>query len=371
MKKTKKRYIVLVAGLIGVLAGCQKIPQDVLENSGEINLGKNETVADMSEEANQNSQETGVTERAKADSQETGVSERKKQGSQETDIPEHATLSYEGDGYTLNMDCDVIYAQSSVLTGTLKETPISLKAATTVLNPNETWTEQDGNYYVFKPESERTEDTIDYLYGITVNENTGKGMNYSENTGNYADGTNCKSQDEWTEEMKNYRDECVRYAQNVLSDLDLNYMVSGEELWCTEGEPLSMTLELVLKIHDVPAFDFTGFRPEGILNVAGSMNLKPDQMGGMWIPANYTVATSEDASLMPWEDVLTCLKTQVEQGETRQMLKDIQISKIQLEYLVHDDLTYVPVWTFYNTANDLETPMTCINACTGEVEFEW
>ena len=40
MKKMKKRYIVLVAGLIGILAGCQKIPQDVLENSGEINPEK-------------------------------------------------------------------------------------------------------------------------------------------------------------------------------------------------------------------------------------------------------------------------------------------------------------------------------------------
>ena len=371
MKKMKKRYIVLVAGLIGILAGCQKIPQDVLENSGEINPEKNETVADMAEEVNQNLQGAGVSEEAKQDSQKTGVSEEAKQGLQETDIPEHATLSYEGDGYTLNIDCDVIFAQSSVMTGTLKETPISLQVATTVLNPNETWTEQDGNYYVLKPESERMEGTIDYLYGITVNENTGKGINYSEYTGNYADGKNHKSQDEWTEEMQNYRDECVQYAKNVLSGLDLNYLVSGEELYCTEGDPLSMMLELALKIHDVPAFDFTGFRPEGILNVAGQMNLKPDQIGGIYIPANYTVATSEDASLMPWEDVLACLKTQVEQGKTRQMLKDIQISKIQLEYLVHDDLTYVPVWTFYNTANDLETPMTCINACTGEVEFEW
>ncbi len=195
----KKRYIVLVAGLIGILAGCQKIPQDVLENSGEINHGKNETVTDMAEEVNQNLQGAGVTEEAKQDSQKTGVSEEAKQGLQETDIPEHATLSYEGDGYTLNIDCDVIFAQSSVMTGTLKETPISLQVATTVLNPNETWTEQDGNYYVFKPESERMEGTIDYLYGITVNENTGKGINYSEYTGNYADGKNYKSLDEWTE----------------------------------------------------------------------------------------------------------------------------------------------------------------------------
>ncbi len=50
-----------------------------------------------------------------------------------------------------------------------------------------------------------------------------------------------------TEEMQNYRDECVQYAKNVLSGLDLNYLVSGEELYCTEGDPLSMMLELALK----------------------------------------------------------------------------------------------------------------------------
>ncbi len=101
------------------------------------------------------------------------------------------------------------------------------------------------------------------------------------------------------------------------------------------------------------------------------MNLNPDQIGGIYIPANYAVATSEDASLMPWEDVLAFGKHRLNRASHTRGLQDIQISKIQLEYLVHDDLTYVPVWTFYNTANDLETPMTCINACTGEVEFEW
>lgn len=341
----KKRYIILAAGIVGILAGCQKIPQNVSESSDEINSQENEVAVAMSEEANQSLQEINV--------------------------PKHATLSYEGDGYTLNIDCDVIFSQSSVMTGTLKEEPISLQAATSVLNPNETWTEQDGNYYVFKPESERTEGTVDYLYGIRSVEGTGKGIYYTEFVENFKGGTNYIDQDAWTDEMQNYRDECVKYAQNVLVDLDLNYMISGEELWCTESKPQDMILDLVLKIQDVPTFDFSGFRAEGILNVSGQMNLKPNQIGTLIIPANYTVATTEDVSLMKWEDIITSLETQVAQGKTCEILNDIQISKIQLEYLVHDDLTYVPVWTFYNTANDLETPMTCINACTGEVEFEW
>lgn len=45
---------------------------------------------------------------------------------------------------------------------------------------------------------------------------------------------------------------------------------------------------------------------------------------------------------------------------------------MKLEYLVKNDLTFVPVWSFYGEiAENIEKPLLCLNASSGKVEFQW
>lgn len=55
------------------------------------------------------------------------------------------------------------------------------------------------------------------------------------------------------------------------------------------------------------------------------------------------------------------------------MINEFNISNIQLEYWVYEnDLSYVPVWTFYMSQDGLdEAPICCINASTGVVLYQW
>lgn len=344
-----RKVIVLASVVIMAVSiiACQKTPENISENENGVKIENKETLS---------------------------IETNEKKLSEDLQIPTHIQTSFEGIDYLVTIDCDVKTSESEVTTGRLKPFDIPLESVRDVVNPNAEWIARDGGYYVLLPESEMSEDNVDYL--IRLEKDTDGYIDYdNRNTVVFPPMAEIVRVSEQTDEMRSYSEQCKSYANTLLKQLNLNCEVK-DGIFCALNDQWYMMYYLMFKIDNVPIFDYLYMSSGGVTayetaNIWGEIEVTNTQTGKLTFNENYEVKSRQVEHLIQWDTVMDCFKSAIENGITKYKMNDICVSKIQMEYYVLDDWSYVPVWTFYIPwAND-EHPIVSINACTGDVMYDW
>lgn len=333
---------------IFIVTSCQKTPDHITENGNGIKLAEKETVIVL-------------------DSNNTLESDDM------SEIPERLQLSEEFDDYSVNIDSDITRPKTELTSGQISAESVSLELVRDVLNPDADWDERDGAYYIMVPESERQPDTSEYLFSLSYGEDIENQIlydsyGYSEDFPADAETLN---ESDWTDEQRFYFEECQNYVYELLGKMSLSYQIIDYNLEGTK-ETWYSSFGLAFSIDGIPTCNISNSKAENIKNIHGSMSVNTDTVNGFYINGNYGATSNGTVEMLPWEDILKTFMAGIGESNAGRLLQEINITKIQIEYLVYDDCRYVPVWTFYNTIEGVDcTPIMCINAETGSIEYAW
>lgn len=345
----KSLFMACLMSVVLDLCSCQNTPQYISENKDGIKFETKETL---------NISESEVSN--------TLVEQK---------FPEHIQTSYEGTDYLVTIDCDLNVPKSAVTTGELTPSNIPLEEIRNLLNPDADWTKRDHGYYVLLPENRRSNDSVDY--SIRLEYDSDGYIDYDIGyTTEFPSGSTFIKESELTEKMKLFSSQCKTYANEILSQLRLNCKAEQGSFWCYEDH-WYISYPLVFMIDEIPIFD-SGHITSGSPSVAyksakigGSITVTDSETGSLYFTGNFNAKSSQEASLLNWNCIMEIFTSSIEDGNTKYKINEFNITNIQLEYYVTEDWNYVPVWTFYIAWADDVQPVICINACTGEVMFEW
>lgn len=345
-----KRIVALVLMFtIMMLSACQKTPEKVTENENGIKISdEKETYLNLESET------TMTTEAFEA--------------------PDHISETYTEEDYTVNIESDIVLQTAAVTSGQLASEEISLETMKDVLNPNAEWILRDGVYYVLRPESEQQEDQVDYSTYLMKNQDIENQVTYDVKfTQDFPTTADFIEKSLWTEEQSRFYEEAKQYAENILQTLGYTYVIESGELWGKDTQWYA-SFGLVYALDGIPLCDLSSMGVDNVKSVSGQMSATTDQVGGLILDGDYSVAESTPVELLSLDSIIKCFVGSVGQGNAGKLLGNVNITKIQLEYWVNNDLSYVPVWTFYDTqeeAGGFEVPITCIQASTGEIMYQW
>ena len=344
-----KRIIALMLMFTIMLSACQKTPEKVTENENGVKISdEKETYLNLESET------TMTTEAFEA--------------------PDHISETYTEEDYTVNIESDVVLPTTAVTSGQLVSEEVSLETMKDVLNPYAEWVVRDGVYYVLRPESEQQEDQVDYSVYLMKDQDIENQVTYDVMfTQDFPVDADFIEKNLWTEEQNYFYEEAKQYAENILQTLGYTYVIESGELWGKDTHWYA-SFSLVYTLDGIPLCDLSSMGVDNVKSVSGQMSATTDQVGGLVLNGDYSVAESMPVELLSLDSIVKCFVGAVGQGNAGKLLGNVNITKIQLEYWVNSDLSYVPVWTFYNTQEEmgeLEVPITCIQASTGEIMYQW
>ena len=348
-----RKFILVAVGLIGTvgLTACQKTPTNVTENENGIKTENKETVSVL-------------------ETQDLNML-------RDFRVPEHLQMLFEGVDYQVSIDCDVKESSSEIFTGQLSATDVSLEKIRDTLNPDAEWIKRDDGYYVLLPENVQKEDGVDYTIQLrtSIEGNTEYTLYDIGNTEDFPVDAEVINESNQTDQMKLYSENCKNYANSMLKDLDLKCEVADEMFLAYENQ-WYVKYQLRFMIDDIPVFNHSYVSSQyctayNMADIYGEVNVTDTQVGKLYFTGNYNIVSKQAANLLDWDKILELFKYAIENGNTKSKMNDINVTNIQLEYYVLDDWSYVPVWTFYIDWADDVQPIVSINACTGEVVYDW
>ena len=344
-----KKIAVLALTAAVMLSACQKTPEKVKENENGVKISDEvETVLNLESE-------TTIT-------------------SEKFEVPDHISETYTEEDYSVNIESDIVLPTTSVTSGDLTAEEISLEKMKDVLNPNADWVKRERGYYVLLPEAQQSTENVDYSICLENSAEIEGQVKYDIGyTDDFPAAAEYIEKSLWTDEQASFYEQAKSYAESILQALGYSYSITGGELYGTQDN-MYASYSFCYGIDGIPTVDISSMGEDSAKSTIGQIDVTTDQVGSLTINGDYSVAESVSCELLSMENILKCFVASVGQGNAGKLLETVNITKIQLEYWVNEDLSYVPVWTFYNTMEEtgnLEVPITCIHAETGEVLYQW
>lgn len=291
------------------------------------------------------------------------------------EVPERLICSYEALDGIKNLDIPIEYTEQKLLCGKVEGKKISPEIICNALEPDGLWSQD-------KELAQETKADNAYQTEIT----TALGQNISrqlfvfdEETYFYSNtigdetmfpvDSDLISEEMWSEEEQKFVQSRIDDAEKVFKNMGIDYRVAQTQLY-KNGNNYFVTVGLSEYMDGVPICDFNGISAgSDMLLATGLITLSEDRISEFRVCGTCEVMSDAgQCKLLSWQQIENCFLDEIEGADWG----NYDITAVKLEYLVKNDLTFVPVWSFYGEiAENIEKPLLCLNASSGKVEFQW
>lgn len=291
------------------------------------------------------------------------------------EVPERLVCSYESLNGIKNLDIPIERTDQKLLYGKVQRKKKSPEIICNVLEPESLWSQD-------KELAQETKADDVYQTEIT----TALGQNISRQLFVFDEGTyfysntigdetmfsvdsDLISEEMWTEEEQKFVQSRIDDAEEIFKNLGVDYRVTQTQLY-KNGNNYFVTVGLSEYMDGVPVCDFYGISAgSDMLLATGLITLSEDRISEFRVCGTSEIMSdAEQCKLLSWQQIENCFQEEIKGADWG----NYDITAVKLEYLVKNDLTFVPVWSFYGEiAENIEKPLLCLNASSGKVEFQW